>query len=64
MYIYNMSETEFLTTQEIAEKLKVNILTIRRWIGSGKLPAFRIGKAYRIRKEDFEKLIKSMEVKK
>jgi len=59
-----MNETEYLTTQEIAEKLKVNILTIRRWIGIGKLPAFRIGKAYRIRKEDFERLIKSMEVKK
>lgn len=59
-----MNETEYLTTQELAEKLKVNVLTIRRWIGSGKLPAISIGKSYRIKKEDFEKFIKSMEVKK
>jgi excisionase family DNA binding protein len=58
-----MENTEYLTTKEIADQLKVNVLTIRRWIGAGKLKAISTGKIYRIRKEDFEKLIKSMEVK-
>lgn len=54
----------FLTTEEIAKLLKVNIVTIRRYIVSGKLPALFFGKEYRVKKEDFEMFLSEREVKK
>lgn len=53
---------EYLTTKEIALLLKVNILTVRRWIVSKKLKAVYLGKEYRVRKSDFDKFIKEREV--
>lgn len=55
---------EYLTTKEIASILKVNVLTIRRWIDSGKLPATFLGKEYRIKKSDYEKFLDERVVKK
>lgn len=55
---------EFLTTKEIAKLLKVNVLTVRRWIGSGKLPATSLGKEFRIKKSDFDKFLEDRRVKK
>lgn len=52
---------EYLTTEEIAEILKVNIVTVRRWIQGKKLPATFIGKSYRVKKADFEKFLKDRE---
>jgi len=49
---------EYLTTEEIATSLKVNIVTVRRWIKSGKLPASFLSKEYRVKKADLEKFIK------
>ena len=46
---------EYLTTQEIASLLKVNEITVRRWILRGWLPAIRFGKVFRIKKENLEK---------
>jgi putative molybdopterin biosynthesis protein len=48
---------EFLTVSEIAELLKLNQQTIRNWIDAGKLPAFRIGRRVRVKREDFERLL-------
>ena len=49
---------EYLTTEEIASTLKVNIVTVRRWIKSGKLPATFLAKEYRVAKSNFEEFIK------
>ena len=46
-------ENEFYTAQELADKLKVNIMTIYRYIKAGKLEAYKIGKEFRIDKEEF-----------
>lgn len=54
---------EYLTTEEIAKLLKLNIITIRRYIASGKLPALFFGKEYRVKKGDFEKFINDRKVK-
>jgi len=43
---------EWLTTEEIAETLKVGSETVRRWIRSRKLPAQNIGGTYRVRRAD------------
>lgn len=49
-----MEKEEFYTAQEIADKLKVNIMTVYRHINSGKLTAVKTGKDFRVLKSDFE----------
>ena len=49
---------EFFTAKELAEKLKLNVMTIYRYIDTGKLAAHKIGKEFRIEKKEFEKLLK------
>jgi len=48
-------DEEFLTVMEIAERLKVNPMTVRNWISRGELPAFRVGsRRVRVRQADFD----------
>ena len=44
---------EFLTVAEVAEILKLNQQTVRNWIEQGSMPALRVGRRVRIRREDF-----------
>lgn len=55
---------EYLTTAEIANSLKVNVITIRRWIHRGLLPATRFLKEYRIKKKDFDSFIETRKARK
>ena len=48
---------EFYTADELAEKLKLNIMTIYRYIKAGKLKAHKLGKEYRISQKDFEQFL-------
>ena len=52
-----ISET-FLTTDEVLERLQVNLRTVYRPIKAGKLPAVRVGRQWRFRKGD---LVASLE---
>lgn len=52
-----MEEKDFYTAQELADKLRVNVMTIYRYINSGKLTAYKIGKEYRIDKIEFNKFL-------
>lgn len=56
-----MSEKEFYLVDELADKLRVNRMTIYRYIKAGKLQAHKIGKDYRIRVIDFEQFLKNTE---
>jgi excisionase family DNA binding protein len=47
---------ELLTIQETAQMLKVNPITIRRFIADGRLEAVRIGRGVRVRKEAVDQL--------
>jgi putative molybdopterin biosynthesis protein len=38
----------FLTPQEVSELLRVSVYTVRRWIKQGDLPAYRVGRSWRI----------------
>lgn len=60
MIIDNMApaKTEFYRAQELADLLKVNIMTIYRYIKSGKLPAYKIGKEFRVEKKAFDEFLK------
>lgn len=48
---------EWLTVEEIAKELRVPLDTVRFWIRSKKLKAFRPGKEYRVRRSDLDKFI-------
>ncbi len=56
-------DKEFYKAQELADKLRVDIMTIYRKIKSGKLKAYKIGKEYRIDKAEFEKFLKKARTK-
>lgn len=58
-----MSEKEFYTAKELAAKLSVNIMTIYRYIKAKKLKAYKIGKEFRIEKEEFQELLKRTSTK-
>ncbi len=56
-------EKEFYTAQELADKLRVNIMTIYRYIKAEKLRAYKIGKEFRIDKKEFNGFLKKSETK-
>lgn len=43
-----------LTVAEVAGELRVSTMTVYRLIQGGELPAFRIGKNYRIKRADLD----------
>ncbi|MFQ5813058.1 MAG: helix-turn-helix domain-containing protein [Anaerolineae bacterium] len=51
---------QFMTPSEVAEYLRVSQPTIWRWCESGKLPAFKIGHTWRIKRDELEKMIDFM----
>ena len=57
------SNKEFYLAEELAEKLRVNIMTIYRYIKAGKLKAYKIGKEFRIDKEEFNKFLEKAKTK-
>ncbi len=52
-----MKQEEFYTARELADKLRVNIMTIYRYIDAGKLRAYKIGKEFRIDKKEFDSFL-------
>ena len=54
---------QFYTAQELAELLGFNIMTIYRYIKSGKLKAYKIGKEFRIDNAEFQSLLKKVSTK-
>ena len=48
------SNRPFLSVEEVAEHLGVNYQLIYRLVRSGKLPAVRLGRVYRIRSDDLD----------
>jgi excisionase family DNA binding protein len=46
-----------LTVGEVAGLMRVSNMTVYRLIKSGQLPALRVGKNYRIRRDDIERYL-------
>jgi len=45
--------SELLTIKEVADRLKLNPQTVRRWVRAGLLPASRVGRRqWRVREQD------------
>ncbi len=54
-----MLEKEFYRVDDVANKLDVHIMTIYRYIKAGKLPAYKIGKEFRIKHSDLEDFLEA-----
>ena len=51
----------FLTPSEVLMRLRVNVKTLYRLIGTGELPAVRIGRQWRVRPLDLESWLRRHE---
>ncbi len=51
---------EFYKAEELADKLRVNIMTIYRYIKAKRLKAYKIGKEFRIDREEFNKFLEKV----
>ncbi len=45
---------EYYTTREVAQMLKLDETTILKWLRAGKLRGKKLGKQWRISKDDFK----------
>ncbi len=54
-----LGEHEFLTTDEVLEYLRINARTVYRLIRNGELPAVRIGRQWRIRRNDLDEWLET-----
>jgi excisionase family DNA binding protein len=50
-------DEEILTIREVADLLKLHPKTVNKFVISGKLPAYRIGRQWRFRKSEVLKLL-------
>ena len=46
------SDAKLLTLAEVHDHLRVSMVSIYAWIRSGKLPAIRVGREWRVRQSD------------
>lgn len=53
--------SELLSVSDIARLCQVHEMTIRRHIGNGQLKSVRVGRAVRVRREDFEAYLQPRE---
>lgn len=58
-----MKSKDFYTAQELAKKIRVNIMTIYRYIKAGRLKAYKIGREFRIDKAEFKAFLKRVSTK-
>ena len=51
--------TEWLSVEDIAKELNVPLDTVRGWIRNKRLPAYRPGREYRVKREDLVKFLEN-----
>ncbi len=49
---------EWLSVEDIANELKVTVERVRGWIRRKELTAYRVGRDYRIKREDLDAFIR------
>lgn len=54
-----MPDDEILTVKELADYLKIAEKTAYRFVAEGKIPAFKVGSAWRFKKDTIDAWIKS-----
>ena len=58
-----MKNKEFYKAEDLAELLEVNIMTIYRYIKASRLTAYKIGREFRIDKNEFQAFLKKVSTK-
>ncbi|WP_257875834.1 helix-turn-helix domain-containing protein [Thermoanaerobacterium thermosaccharolyticum] len=48
---------EYFTVKEVSEKLKLNIMTIYKWINQGKIKAVKLGDTWRISETEINRIL-------
>ncbi len=54
----DLSDVRFLTVAEVADMMRVSNMTVYRMVESGKLPAVRFGRSYRIPESALEAVLR------
>jgi len=54
---------EWLTLAQIAEELKLHIETVREWVRTKRLTAYRVGRDYRVKRADLDKFLEERRTK-
>jgi excisionase family DNA binding protein len=53
------ADADLLTVAEVAEMLKLSQQTVRNWIDAGKLPALRMGRRVRIKRQAIREILEA-----
>lgn len=53
----SLSDSRFLTVQEVAELMRVSSMTVYRLIKAGEMRAARVGRSFRIREADVDEYL-------
>lgn len=56
----NLNETEIMTVNEVAEYLKISEVTTYKLVQEGKIPAFKIGRHWRVMRIDLGEFIEKL----
>lgn len=60
----NSNYDEIMTLTEVAEYLKISEVTTYKMMQSGKIPGFKIGRSWRIKREDLNNHIDTLKERK
>jgi excisionase family DNA binding protein len=54
---------EWLTLQQIADELQLHIETVRDWVRTKRLAAYKVGRDYRVKRADLNKFLEERRTK-
>ncbi|WP_414632596.1 helix-turn-helix domain-containing protein [Clostridium sp. UBA5119] len=58
----NMSDNEIMTVSEVAEYFKISEVTTYKLVQEGKIPAFKIGRHWRVKRSDLTEFIEKLKL--
>jgi excisionase family DNA binding protein len=56
-----MTDERYFSPDDVAHKLNVKPLTVRRWLKGGKLKGLKVGRLWRVRESELEAFLKGGE---
>ncbi len=58
-----MAENGLMTVGEVADLLRVHLMTVYEWLNSGALKGYKVGVQWRVKREDAEAMLKEQPIK-
>lgn len=53
-------EPEIMTIAQVANYLQISEITTYKWVNEGKIPGFKLGRHWRVKKEDLADVIERL----